>query len=84
MKKDRYVYPAFFVYADDGITVTFPDLPGCITCGDSYEEALSMAKEALALNLFGMVEDGEEIPMASTTQSLQVAEQYATVILVET
>jgi predicted RNase H-like HicB family nuclease len=83
LKKDRYVYPAFFDYAEDGITVTFPDLPGCITCGYSDEEALTMAKEASALHLFGMEEDGEEIPTPSALQSLRPAEQNSAVILVD-
>ncbi|PNB45827.1 pilus assembly protein HicB, partial [Pseudomonas sp. GW456-E7] len=47
------MYPALFDYDDDGITVTFPDLPGCITCGNTDEEALTMAKEAMALHLYG-------------------------------
>lgn len=41
------LYEALFEYADDGITVTFPELPGCITCGRTEEEALAMAKDAL-------------------------------------
>ena len=74
MLKNRYIYPALFDYADDGITVTFPDLPGCITCGQHDEEAFFMAKEALALHLFGFEEDGEPIPssiFATTTQFIK-------------
>ncbi|MDQ0724909.1 putative RNase H-like HicB family nuclease [Paenibacillus sp. W4I10] len=55
-----YQYYAIFNFAEDGINVTFPDLPGCITCGDSVEEALLMAKEALELFLDG--EPVEDIP----------------------
>lgn len=43
-------------------TVTFPDLPGCISCGNNVEEAVGMATEALALHLEGMVADGEALP----------------------
>ena len=70
MKKDRYIFPALFNYADDGISVTFPDLPGCITCGDNDDEAFSMAKEALALHLFGMEEDGNPIPVATSPKNI--------------
>ena len=49
MAKDRYAYPAIFHYATDGISVEFPDLPGCITCGATTDEAMNMAKEALEL-----------------------------------
>ena len=58
MKKDRYVYPAVFDYADDGISVSFPDLPGALTCGDTDEEALRMARECMALHLYGMEQIG--------------------------
>ena len=47
MKKDNYVYPAIFVYENDGISIEFPDLPGCLSCADTDEEALYMAKDAL-------------------------------------
>ena len=39
MTKDSYLYPAIFKYGEDGITITFPDLPGCISCGKNDEEA---------------------------------------------
>ncbi|WP_337031527.1 type II toxin-antitoxin system HicB family antitoxin [Paenibacillus illinoisensis] len=56
-----YQYYAIFNFADDGINVTFPDLPGCITFGHFVEEALIMAKEALELFLDG--EPIEDIPL---------------------
>ncbi|WP_371811578.1 type II toxin-antitoxin system HicB family antitoxin [Sporosarcina sp. Te-1] len=81
VKKDRYIYPALFSYADDGITVTFPDVPGCITCGDNDEEAFAMAKEALALHLFGMEEDGDSIPAASSSKDIKASSDEAVVLI---
>lgn len=49
MKKDRYIYPALFDYDDDGITVTFPDLPGCITCGNTDEEGSYHGKRSYGI-----------------------------------
>ncbi|MBP2655403.1 MAG: hypothetical protein H6Q73_2972 [Firmicutes bacterium] len=72
MSKDRYVYPAIFHYAEDGISVEFPDLPGCLTCGDTTEEALSMAKEALELHIYGMEKDNDEIPFPSELTNIQL------------
>ena len=46
MKQDFYTYPAIFYYDPDGISVEFPDLPGCLTCADSTEEAFRRAREA--------------------------------------
>lgn len=69
---DRYVFPALFE-TDEGVlgyTVSFPNLPGCITDGDTLEEALSMAKEALTLHLYGMEEDGDKIPTPSDPAKL--------------
>ena len=63
--KDKYIYPAIFDFDEDGITVTFPDLPGCITCGDSQEEAFKNAKEVLELYIYGLEQDEEEIPEPS-------------------
>lgn len=59
--KDNYVYPAIFDYADDGISISFPDLPGCISCAYSDEEALHMAKEAMLGWLLVSEECGDEI-----------------------
>lgn len=47
---------------EDGYTVTVPSLPGCITYGDTVEEAIKMAKEAIELYLESLKEHGEEIP----------------------
>ena len=45
----EYVYPAIFYANDDGsYTITYPDLPGCISEGKSLVSALAMAHSALA------------------------------------
>ena len=56
------IYPAIFSFADDGITITFPDLPGCVSSAHSKEEALYMARDALDCWLATSVELGNEIP----------------------
>jgi predicted RNase H-like HicB family nuclease len=45
--------------------VDFPDFPGCVTAGQSLEEARRMAAEALASHVEGMQQDGEPIPEPS-------------------
>ena len=50
-EKDTYVFPAIFTYEEDGISIEFPDLPGCLSCADTTDEAIRMAKEALAIHL---------------------------------
>ena len=46
-----------------GYSVYVPALPGVVTSGDTIEDALAMAREAIALHLRGMIEDGEQIPV---------------------
>lgn len=82
MKKDKYIYPAIFSFDNDGISVEFPDLPGCLTCGDTEDEAIRMAKDALGLHLYGMERDNDEIPIPSSISELNTESNQA-VILVE-
>ena len=64
MVKDRYSYVAVFSYDEDGISIEFPDLPGCLPCADKddTEGALKNAREALGLHIWGMEQDGELLP----------------------
>ena len=45
-----------------GYTVTVPSLPGCVTEGDTLEEAIAMAKEAIQLYIESLIADGEPVP----------------------
>ena len=62
MQKDYYSYISVISFDDDGISIEFPDLDGCYSCADNNEEITKMASEALALWLWSMERDGEEIP----------------------
>jgi predicted RNase H-like HicB family nuclease len=44
-----------------------PDVPGCVSAGDTLEEMQAMMREALEFHLSGMLEDGETIPEPTTT-----------------
>lgn len=68
--QDTYIFPAIFHEDADGISIYFPDLPGCLPCADSLEEAFANAREALQLHLYGMEEDGETIPSPSSIASI--------------
>lgn len=58
-------YLAVFEPSADGYGVYFPDLSGCISFGSTFEEAQRSAAEALGLHLYGMEQDGDEIPAPS-------------------
>ncbi len=48
---------------EGGYTVTVPALPGCVTEGDTLEEAIAMAKDAIAGYLESLKMAGEPIPV---------------------
>jgi predicted RNase H-like HicB family nuclease len=50
--------------------VSFPDFSGCITAGNSIDEAKDMAHEALSLHIKGMMDDGEKIPVPSKLEDI--------------
>lgn len=52
---------------EGGYTVTVPSLPGCVTYGDTIEEAVKIAREAIELYLESLREHGEEIPTEEDT-----------------
>lgn len=47
---------------EGGYTVTVPTLPGCVTYGETVDEAIAMAREAIELYIEHLQEKGEEIP----------------------
>lgn len=70
------------LHTDDGKTfgVTVPDLPGCFSGGDSIDDAIESAKEAIDLHLRGIAEDGEPIPDPRPIAEHQANPDFATAI----
>ncbi len=62
MSEHRYTIILHPDSNEGGYTVTVPSLPGCITQGDTLEEAIAMAKDAIKLHLEVLAADGEPIP----------------------
>ena len=60
------------IYKDTGSNygVSFPDRPGCVTAGTTIDDARTMAEEALALHIKGMVDDGEAVPEPSSLEAV--------------
>ena len=81
--KDRYSYIAIFSYEEDGISIEFPDLPGCYPCADKddTENALKNAKEALGLHIWGMEQDNESFPLPSSVTSLTLQSNQVPVLI---
>ncbi|NPV27606.1 MAG: type II toxin-antitoxin system HicB family antitoxin [Firmicutes bacterium] len=81
----KYVYPAIFTPENNGYNVAVPDLPGCFTCGDSLEDAIDMARDAISMWLCDAEDKSEEIPSPSDINTLTHAnDSFVTLIDVDT
>ena len=90
-QKDRhspiYVYPAIFTpEKEGGYFIHFPDIEGCFTCGDTIEEGMMMAADALALMVFTNYEEtGDPAPASTPIKSLTIKEEeFATYVTCDT
>lgn len=69
----EYVYPALFhANEDNTFTITYPDLPGCITEGKSLANAMYMAQSALTQWLEYLIDKKQSIPSASDLKSIEI------------
>ena len=58
-----YAYTVRIAPAEEGgFNVFVPALPGCVTQGETYAEAVAMAQEAIHVYLESLIEDGDPIP----------------------
>ncbi len=53
--------------AESNYSAYSPDLPGCVATGDSKSETMQRMREAIAMHLAGLREDGLPVPPASST-----------------
>lgn len=68
----KLVYPACFYPCEkkEGYTVVVPDLPGCVSEGDTLADAILMGTDAASGWLLDELEDGNDLPTASALQDL--------------
>lgn len=57
--------------------VAVPDLPGCFSAGDTLEEALDNARQAIDQHVEVLIEDGQDIPAAQPLSTWQADPDYA-------
>ena len=72
----RYVA---FLHDDEepGFGISFPDFPGCLSDGDTVDDALRRGAEALSFHVEGMLADGERIPRPRSQQDIRTDESLA-------
>ena len=69
-----YTYPAVFEPGDeDGVVVTFPDVPEAITQGDDLRDARAMAADALGIALLSYFTAKRPLPVPSATAEGQAS-----------
>ncbi|MEL7083867.1 MAG: type II toxin-antitoxin system HicB family antitoxin [Cyanobacteria bacterium J06597_1] len=54
--------------SDSAYGVTVPDVPGCFSAGDTFEEAIANVTEAIECHLESLLMDEEDIPLPSETE----------------
>ncbi len=62
MNEHRYTIILHPDEEEGGYTVTVPALPGCVTQGETIEEAITMAKDAIRLHIESLIAEGEPVP----------------------
>ncbi len=67
----KYAFPAVFHQEGELYSVSFPDVSGCFTSGNSLPDAMGMAEDALCLMLCDFEESGKTIPSPSDIKRLQ-------------
>jgi len=67
-----YIYPAVFQKNNDGsYTITYPDLPGCISEGKNLANAMTMAQSALKQWIEYLIDGNQAIPQSSDMKSIK-------------
>lgn len=78
---NKYYYPAVFQKEDDGFSVWMHDVPGCVSQGDTLEEAVENIKDAFGLFVEEERAGGAPIPTASIPSAVEVEnEQFVALV----
>ena len=59
-----------------GYGVTVPDLPGCFSAGDTLDEVIESAREAIACHIEGLLMDGEPVPARASLEEHQADDEH--------
>lgn len=74
----KLTYPAIFHHENESYWVEFPDLIGCNSFGDTVEETLKAAQEALEGYALTLLEEGKKLPEPSDITNIQIDENSFT------
>ena len=68
----RFAYPVTLESTDEGVLVSFPDIPEALTSGADREEALAEAADCLLAGLGGYIQERRPLPVASPARGRTV------------
>ena len=71
---NKFLYPAIFQSEDEGYSVWIPDIQGCISQGDTFEEARENIKDALSVFVLEAKKENKDLPKASRAEIIQVVD----------
>lgn len=73
----KKIYSAVFSKCVDevGYSIQFYDIKGAITQGDTLEDGMAMAKEAIELMIVSMIEDEEELPEPTPPEQIELEKE---------
>ncbi|MYG06130.1 hypothetical protein F4167_05845 [Candidatus Poribacteria bacterium] len=64
-------YVVIYEKGDSSYGAYVPDLPGCITVGETLEETQILIQEAIEFHIEGLQEDGDDVPQPSLNLPIQ-------------
>ena len=60
--KKTYRFELLADQDEGGYVISYPDLPGCLSCGETAEKAIANGEDARREWLYAMAEEGKKIP----------------------
>jgi predicted RNase H-like HicB family nuclease len=78
----KIYYPALIDKdAESDFGVSFPDFPGCVSAGETLEESLMGAQEALSGHVALMIADGDALPKPTSLEEVAAEKESSTVAI---
>lgn len=76
-----FYYPAVFQKEEVGYSVWVPDIQGCISQGDTFDEAMEYIKDAIGICLDLIVQNGNVPPKATEPNGIELEpDQFVAVV----
>lgn len=75
-----HVYPAIFHEEEGSYWVEFPDLTGCQSSGETIEDTMELAQEALGIYLVSLIDDKKDLPKPTDISLITTKQGFASYV----